>query len=244
MRKPLVYYYLNYIKAKETHLLHNSEYESNRIKKISALHMDKAFGMDISHYQRKEDTKWEELNFENGALNLDFIFLRSTMGESVKDQHFQEYWALAKEHHIIRGAYHFYRPQDNPREQALWYIKNTPLENGDLVPVLDIEKLPRHKNLAEFKKDIKEWLDIVEEHYKAKPILYTYYYFYRDYLSEDFSEYPLWLANYNDVTQPSEEYPWVFWQFTEKGIVKGINTKVDLNIFNGDLGDLEDYTLP
>ena len=73
----------------------------------------------------------------------------------------------------------------------------------------------------------------MEDTYGEKPIIYTYYHYYKDYLRGEFDDYPLWLANYNDVLVPSEEDSWKMWQFTEKGIVKGINVKVDLNIYNG-----------
>nr|WP_305050462.1 GH25 family lysozyme [Elizabethkingia bruuniana] len=77
----------------------------------------------------------------------------------------------------------------------------------------------------------------------VKSLLYTYYYFYRDYLQDDFKDYPLWLANYNDVDVPSDKTEWRFWQFTEKGIVNGINTKVDVNVFNGNIWQLKGLTL-
>ncbi len=42
-------------------------------------------------------------------------------------------------------------------------------------------------------------------------------------------EYDTWLAHYTDTTNYSKEYK--IWQFTDKGIVPGINTVVDLNYF-------------
>jgi lysozyme len=92
-------------------------------------------------------------------------------------------------------------------------------------------------------ENLKSWLTIVEKAYGEKPIIYTYYHYYKDFLREDFSDYPLWLANYNEVSTPSEEDEWQMWQFTEKGIVHGINTKVDLNIYNGSLWRLKSLTL-
>jgi lysozyme len=52
-----------------------------------------------------------------------------------------------------------------------------------------------------------------------------------------------WLANYNDVPSPSPDDRWDFWQFTENGIVHGINTKVDLDIYNGNSWSLKRLTL-
>ena len=42
-------------------------------------------------------------------------------------------------------------------------------------------------------------------------------------------EYGTWLAHYNDKTTYSKDY--IIWQFTDKGVVPGINSVVDLNYF-------------
>ncbi len=83
----------------------------------------------------------------------------------------------------------------------------------------------------------------MEEAYGEKPIIYTYFYYYRDYLKGEFNDYPIWLANYNDVPAPSPDENWKFWQFTENGIVYGINVKVDVDIYNGSLWSLQRLTL-
>jgi lysozyme len=36
---------------------------------------------------------------------------------------------------------------------------------------------------------------------------------------------------------------WLFWQFTEKASVPGIKGNVDVNIYNGDLQQLQHITL-
>jgi lysozyme len=127
--------------------------------------------------------------------------------------------------------------------QANNYLESVKLETGDLRPVLDIERVPRRKSHEKFIEDLKVWLKIVEEKYGKKPIIYTYYHYYKDYLKGEINDYPLWLANYNDVMMPSPEDDWKMWQFTENGIVKGINTKVDLNIYNGNLWSFKSLTL-
>jgi len=242
MKKQLAFYYATRFKEKHE-TLQNTSSEAQRIEKIIGLHAEKTFGIDMSHYQRKEDVRWDSLSIANGSIPIEFIILRATMGKNGEDRHFNQYWNDAKNAQLIRGAYHFYRPNEDPVSQANWYLKNVQLEKNDLVPILDIEKFPRNKTLEEFHEDLSVYLKIVEEAYGRKPIIYTYYHFYKDYLRGSFENYPLWLANYNDVNIPSEEDLWAFWQFTEKGIVYGINTKVDLNIFNGKTWQLKRYTI-
>ena len=237
------FYYAMYFKKFHHKKLSNDQFETNRIKSIITEYNDKTFGIDISHYQRKEDIKWDSLTIANGDIPIKFMVLRASMGKTGSDKHFEEFWELAKKHELIRGAYHFYRPDEDPVIQANNYLATVKLEKGDLPPVLDIEKEPKRISKTQLLENLKVWCKIVEEAYGEKPIIYTYYHYHKDFLKGEFEGYPLWLANYNDVLVPSPETEWNFWQFSEKGIVHGINTKVDLNIYNGGIWSLESLTI-
>lgn len=81
--------------------------------------------------------------------------------------------------------------------------------------------------------------------YSGQPFLQTY-------LSEAgggppawAKDYTLWIAQYpNQYVAGSQPYlprgwfKWTFWQYSEKGQVNGINTRVDLNVFSGTLEEL------
>lgn len=242
-RHSIGFYYALYFNKKEHRTLINTPYEAKRINKIIEEYSDKTFGIDISHYQRKEDIQWDSLSLANGAITIDFVVLRATMGNRGKDKNFSEFWKLAKKHEKVRGAYHFYRPDEDPVLQANNFLSKVKLESGDLPPILDIEKIPRTISKKDLVKNLKIWCGIMEENYGKKPIIYTYYYYYKDYLRGEFEDYPIWLANYNDVSEPSTEDHWDFWQFTENGIVGGINTKVDVDIYNGSLRKLKKLTI-
>lgn len=243
LKEKVAFYYAMYFNKFEHKKLSNSEAETQRINRIIGDYADKTFGMDLSHYQRLEDIKWDSLSIGNGAIPIKFVVLRATMGNRSADKHFDEFWRLSKKHNLVRGAYHFYRADEDPVMQANNFLANVKLESGDLPPVLDIEKIPKRKSTKELVEDLKVWCKIVEETYGEKPIIYTYYHYYKDFLKDEFEGYPIWLANYNDVPQPSPDAEWKIWQFTEKGIVKGINTKVDLNVFNGNSWSLNRLTL-
>lgn len=243
LKNKIVFYYAKYFHKNTDKNLKNNEVEAARIEKIITEYHDKTFGFDISHYQKKEDINWDSLTIAKDAIELEFVVMRATMGNRKKDKHFDDFWKKSKEYQLIRGAYHFYRADEDPVIQANNYLESVQLESGDLRPVLDIEKVPRRKSREKFIEDLKVWLKIVEEKYGEKPIIYTYYHYYKDHLRGEFDEYPLWLANYNDVMIPSPNDDWEMWQFTENGIVKGINTKVDLNIYNGNLWSLKKLTL-
>ena len=143
----------------------------------------------------------------------------------------------AKENNILRGAYHFYRPDENSTLQAQNFIAKVKLKNGDLPPVLDIETLPKTQSMDRLVEGIKNWCKIVEEHYDIKPIIYTSDKYFEDYLQNHFDGYIIWIANYN-FWRNDLESDWQFWQFTEKAQIEGIEGMVDVNIFNGNKNKL------
>lgn len=243
LKQSISYYYALYFNKFAHKKLKNSENETLRIQKIISNNLDKTYGFDISHYQNKEDIKWDSLSIGNKTIPLEFVVMRATMGNRNADKNFDEFWSSAKEHNLIRGAYHFYRADEDPVIQANNFLENVKLESGDLPAVLDIEKIPKSKSKEKLIEDLKIWCKIVEETYGEKPIIYTYYHYYKDFLRGEFDGYPIWLANYNDVPEPSPEDQWNFWQFTENGIVYGINSKIDLNIYNGGVWSLKSLTL-
>jgi len=243
LKQKISYYYALYFNKFSHKKLKNTEEETARIQKILTENLDKTYGFDISHYQNREDIKWDSLSIGNKTIPLEFVVMRATMGNRNADKHFDDFWEQAKKYELVRGAYHFYRADEDPVKQANNFLENVKLENGDLPPILDIEKIPRRKSKEKLVEDLKVWCKIVEEAYGKKPIIYTYYHYYKDYLKGEFDDHPLWLANYNDVPTPSPDDRFDFWQFTENGIVHGINTKVDLDLYNGSLWSLKSMTL-
>jgi lysozyme len=203
-------------------------------------HEGKSIGLDVSEYQGK--IRWTYVDTLENKYPLHFVFIRATVGKDRKDRQFNKNWLGAKENKMIRGAYHYYRPNENSMEQAELFIKTVTLQKGDLPPVLDIEKLPKNQSIENLKLGLKRWLTAIESHYGVKPIIYTGERYYDDFLKEEFSDYLFWIANYNFYREEIAE-DWLFWQFTEKASVPGIKGNVDINIYNGDLQQLRYITV-
>jgi lysozyme len=203
-------------------------------------HKGKVIGIDVSEFQGKVD--WEEVEILDEKYPVQFVFIRATAGNDRVDRQFKRNWEGAKENKIMRGAYHYYRPNENSIEQADLFIKTVKLQKGDLPPVLDIERLPKNQPLDSLKKGLKRWLNKVEKHYQVRPIIYSGERYYSDFLKEEFSEYLFWIANYNFYREKIED-DWLFWQFTEKASLPGIKHRVDVNIYNGDLEQLHFITV-
>lgn len=230
-------YYLGFKTNKNIATLSKEERKLADIRIYEVLHKhdEKAIGFDVSEYQSEID--WEQTYHLDESFELSFVFIRATAGKNKVDKRFKENWKASKERQLIRGAYHYYRPNENSIEQAENFIKTVKLQKGDLPPVLDIEKLPKSQSIDSLKVGLRRWLKKVEKFYKVKPIIYSGESYYNDFLKEEFSEYPLWIANYNFWRNHLED-DWLFWQFTEKAQIQGIEGMVDVNIFNGDKNKL------
>ena len=157
----------------------------------------------------------------------------------------------------MRGAYHFFRANVDPKQQAKKFIDyvRTMNDDGELPPVLDLETndgQPKNKIISR----AKVWLDEVENAFGRKPIIYSGQYFLQDYFSEAnglppswAKDYPLWLAQYpnNYIDGSSKPFlprgwgEWTFWQYSEKGRVSGITSSTDMNVFNGSWEDLQKF---
>jgi lysozyme len=239
-----VYHYRNailyYFSFKSDKVLKEDKVAQARIFQILNKYKDLTVGFDVSQYQGTID--WEQIDSVENKFPLKFVLIRATAGNDKEDSQFDENWKGAKQHHFIRGAYHYYRPNENSLEQAENFIKTVKLKKGDLPPVLDIEQLPEEQSIDSLKVGLKRWLKKVDAHYKVKPIIYTGQRYYEDFLKEEFKGYTFWIANYNFFVE-NIEGDWAFWQFTEKATLKGINERVDLNIYNGTPKMLEYITI-
>lgn len=191
-------------------------------------------GVDVSHWQREID--WPTLR-KQGA---NFAFIKATEGGKHVDRLFDQNWKNAKAAGIPTGAYHFFYWCRSAEEQANWFIRHVPREKGSLPPVLDVEwhgnkrtcpgKLPRAKVLAK----MRVWLSMIEDHYGVRPIIYTAPDFYEDNLKGQFTDYSFWLRSVAE--HPNGRYPdrdFAFWQYSGTGLSKGVDTQIDLNVFNG-----------
>lgn len=226
---------LSYFLKKDSGIAEERSIYDIRNMEVLHRHSDRLVGFDVSHYQGR--IVWEKIDSISGIVPLDFVFIRATMGLDGKDKTFDANWRAARANHFIRGAYHYYRPDENSVAQAHNFIKNVRLSAGDLPPVLDIEELPKGQSLDSLRMGLSRWIKMVEEEYQVKPILYSGEHFYSKHLQKWFSDYVLWIANYNFFVEEIKP-EWHFWQFTEKGLIDGIEGKVDVNVFNGNRQDI------
>ena len=199
-------------------------------------------GIDVSHYQLDIDWKLVK-NMKVKNIGIDFAFIKATEGTSYVDDEFKNNMQGCKENDIKRGAYHYLLSSRSGKTQALNFIENVKLSKGDFAPVLDIEQ-NTGVNVEQLQAIIKDWLDMAEQHYKIKPIIYCNIDYYQKYIAGKFDDYPIWIAHYLVKDKPRMNNNWAFWQHNEHGHITGIRaTDVDFNVFNGGKWGLDNYCL-
>lgn len=189
-------------------------------------------GIDVSRYQHNID--WNSVGaMQDQEVKIGFAFIKATEGLGKVDKGFRKNWFNAKKAMVPCGAYHFFISSKSGKAQAENFIETVKLVKGDLPPVLDIEST-NGASVADIQQRAKDWLLMIEKHYKVKPIIYTNIDFYKNFLDGKFDDYPLWVAHYYVKDKPRIERSWIIWQHNEKGRVNGIDAFVDFNVFNGD----------
>lgn len=207
------------------------------------------YGLDMSFWQGT--VRWDQLSLPcdaDGRVSgripvprnqrpVQFAFLRVSKSDSLVDSLYQRNYAEAKKRGIPCGAYHFLTDTVSGKVQAEVFLSHANLEPGDLPPVLDVEI--DSPTIAE---KAKEWLEIVENKCGVKAIIYSNTHVFGKWVKTDsvLNTHDLWLAKYRG--EMPDEPNCRFWQFTNEGHVWGIiDNKVDINLFNGTLEELQEY---
>jgi lysozyme len=195
------------------------------------------YGIDVSRFQG--DINWTQV----AGSGVKFAYIQISRSLTDIDAKFPYNWQHAKDAGILRGAYQRFHPgQDVIGQAKLFLDKLGPFQVGDLPPMLDVEDSDG-LGAAAISAAVKQWMDYVEPRVGVKPIIYTGFYFWRDSVaSADFSDHPLWIANYGATCPlvPDHWAKWAFHQYSSTAMVPGITANTcDVNKFNGTLADLK-----
>ena len=201
-------------------------------------------GVDVSgnNHASLRGIDWDAVKSDGQS----YAFVKATEGVGFVNNHFVRDANAAAAAGLKVGAYHYARPAGDAKQQAASFASQIALvPTQTLPPVLDIEV---DEGLSA--KQLEEWIDTFMTELKSltgrTPMLYTYKYFWMGQMGNTtrFSEYPLWLAAYQD-TAPDPVGGWdklAFWQRSGSGRVAGIETDVDMNLFNGTEAQLHSFS--
>jgi lysozyme len=205
-------------------------------------------GIDVSYAQNLID--WTQV----ATANLSFAFAKASEGITIADAQFVANWQGMQTAGLIRGAYHFFHPNDDPDAQANNFLAalaaangNSPLlATGDLPVAVDVE-VTGNASPAALCATLQTYLDIVQAATGRAPIIYTGRSFWNTATASStaFAAYPLWIAEYGVSTPHGLPAGWptyTFWQSTQSlqpPIIPGLTTPTDGDVFNGLLHDLQ-----
>jgi GH25 family lysozyme M1 (1,4-beta-N-acetylmuramidase) len=196
--------------------------------------------------ENQPDVDWPSVA---GAGHV-FAIAKATDGLGSPDKAFDRgRWKAMKDAGLVRGVYHFGRPQKgrDPKAEVAEFLARMDavggLQPGDLVPVLDIEKYGAAGKLtpAQTVEWTRVWVTELRRRLGRFPIIYTGS-FWREAMGNpaDNLGCPLWLAAYVKKSELPGLIPvaWkteghTLWQFSSTQSVPGIAGNVDMSRFDG-----------
>jgi GH25 family lysozyme M1 (1,4-beta-N-acetylmuramidase) len=196
-------------------------------------------GIDVSHHQDEID--WTQV----AGSGVSFAIAKATEGTAFIDPLFAVNRAGAMANGIVFGAYHFARPDlhpFNPIPEADHFVDTAQLAQGNIVPVLDLER-SGDLSTAQLTDWILEWLGEVTARTGVRPMVYTSPHGWEDRTADttaivDAGYTVLWIAHWGvaSPTVPANDWQgngWTFWQYDNCGHVPGIQGCVDLDFYEG-----------
>jgi GH25 family lysozyme M1 (1,4-beta-N-acetylmuramidase) len=194
-------------------------------------------GIDVSVYQG--DVDWPTAK----TTGLDFAIARISDGTDL-DTKFATNWPAMKSAGLVRGAYQFFEPADDPGAQAQIVVAAVGmLRDGDLPVTADME-VTGGQSEATIIAHLQTWTAAVEAGTGKAPMIYTALgYWNASVASTTFASTPLWVANWGATCPdlPTAWSDWKLWQYADDGAVVGISGNVDEDEFNGSLADLQAF---
>jgi len=204
----------------------------------------------IGVYHGDGDIDWSRAS-RSGLCT--FAFIKASDGKQTKDPKYAANAKQARKCQVLVGAYHFLEPDSDGAVQADWLLKcigGVDGLDGCLPPVVDCEKIGTLTKTA-YSALVKTFSDRLMERCKVRPIIYANSDYAKNALAGTLNSHKLWIAHYT----PSGPYDeprtgvwggWTFWQFTDKGVVPGVNDgkpATDRNVFNGSADELASLLL-
>jgi lysozyme len=185
-------------------------------------------GIDVSHHQGAID--WSALP-EQG---VDFAYIKATEGGDHRDRLFAANWQAAGAAGIRRGAYHFFTLCRPGMDQAANVIATVP-RDPDMMPIaVDLEYLGNCSSRAvsqdQLHAELATFIRLVEAHFGKPVMLYLTREFDETYKVSANVNRPLWLRRL--VFEPAwTERPWTIWQVSNFRRLRGIDGRVDWNVW-------------
>ncbi len=208
------------------------QYDGNYLTCIAG---PSVLGIDVSSHQGQID--WQAV----AAAGIRFVMIRAgyrgyESGKLHEDEFAQSNYLGAKQAGLQVGAYFFSQATTvaEAREEALFFLRIIRQWQLDMPAVYDWEYISEEARTGQADARMvtdctRSFCDAVEAAGYA-PMVYFNRHHAMDFLYlEELTAYPVWLALYSD--QMTYPYQVAMWQYTEEGVVPGIDGNVDINLW-------------
>lgn len=192
-------------------------------------------GIDVSNWQGY--INYEEV--KNAGIEVAYI--KASQGSNIKDAYFDINYENAKQNGIKVGFYHFLTAtnEEEAQAEARFFSSVISGKTADCKLVMDYEVFggvgrEQINNIARI------FLETVEEITNKEVIIYSDLSNARDTFDVSLAQdYELWLAyygNYNELVNVQTNWEtYIGVQYSDRGIVDGVNGRVDRNIFTKEI---------
>lgn len=189
-------------------------------------------GIDVSRWQGNID-------FEKVANDgIEIVYIKATEGTSYVSPTFESSYQNAKKSGLKVGFYHYVTARNitSAQKEAEFFASKIAGKDFECRLAMDFEEFG---NLS--KEEINAiglaFIKKLEEITNKPVVVYSNTYTARTIWAGDILNYPLWVAEYG-VSKPENNGKWntyVGWQYTDMGVINGINGYVDRNRFTKDI---------
>lgn len=196
------------------------------------------FGIDVATFQ--DDIDWKKVK-EDG---VEFAFLRlgyrgATEGILHVDDTFEANYKGCIDNNIKVGVYWYSQPANEQEaiEEAQFVLKVLDGRHLDFPIAYDLEETvfadgtpSRLHGFSRYQytQMAKAFCEEIKKYHQDVMIYTGLYWSEACYNMDELSEYPVWFAQYASL--PMFDRPFVMWQYSEEGIVDGIDTATDFDI--------------
>ena len=195
-------------------------------------------GIDISSHQGEID--WEKVSSDK---DIHFVYIKATEGATYRSPHYSRNIMQARRHDILVGSYHYITSTSSIDDQFENFSKYARRSLQDLVPMVDVE-VRGSWSRSQLIDSLDKFCRLVELHYGMQPMIYSTMGFYNKNLAPHFNKHLLYIGRYSpNEPEINWEGDYTIWQYSETGIIPGIDAYVDLCRFHDGIW-LDDLMLP
>ena len=195
-------------------------------------------GIDISSHQGFID--WAKVSSDK---DIRFVYIKATEGATYHSPHYVHNLTNARRYGVLVGSYHYLTTTSSIDDQFKNFSHYALKAIQDLEPMLDVETRGQWSR-AQLMDSVEKFCRLTEQHYGVQPMIYSTMGFYNKNLTPRFNDHHLYIGRYStDEPEINWQGKYTIWQYTETGIVPGIDAYVDMCRYSDD-GWIDQIMLP